>query len=115
MKARVLHVDLAMFERGVLHLRRERMRDRIAKHAETKWRINIAHRFRPILEIGECVPLRHLLSLHLERHALLCPKSRTRRRASLQFVFISRRAEQSSGRTARAHALSPSPPTCDKG
>src|SRR5437588_273926 len=98
MKARVLHVDLAMFERGVLHLRRERMRDRMAKHAETDWRINIARRFWPILESGECVPLRHLLFLHLERHALLCPKSRMGRRASLQFVFISRRAEQSSGR-----------------
>src|SRR5260370_42377078 len=99
MKARVLHFDLAAAERGILHLRRERMRDRIAEYPETDWRIEIARRFPPILEIDECVALRHLLFLHLERHALLCHKSRTRLRASLPFGFISRRAAGSSRRT----------------
>ena len=55
LKARVLHVDLAMLERGVLHLRRERMRDRIAEDAETNRRIDIARCLRPILKIGERV------------------------------------------------------------
>jgi len=53
-----------MLQRGALHLRREGMRDRIAEHPETDWRIDIARRFMPILEIGECIPLRHLLFLH---------------------------------------------------
>src|SRR5436190_17257976 len=111
MKARVLHVDLAMLQRGVLHLRRERMRDRIAKHTKPDWRIEITRRFSPIFEISKRVTLsRSFLFFHSEEQCRCShsyPKNRTRSRATLQVLFIPRPAVRSSGRTARARALCP--------
>src|SRR2546430_7864309 len=67
MKARVLHPDLAPLERGVLHLRRKGLRNRVAKDAKTDWRIDITRCFAPIFEIGERVTLCRILFLHLIR------------------------------------------------
>src|SRR5437867_5648748 len=67
MEARVLHADLALLERSVLHLRRKRLRDWVAKDAKTDWRIDIARCFPPIFEIGERVALCRMLFLHLIR------------------------------------------------
>ena len=57
MKPGVLHVDLAGAQRRVLHLRRKRLRHRVAKNTQANRRINIARDFRPFLEIGECVAI----------------------------------------------------------
>ena len=57
MKSRILDADVTLLERSVLHLRREGMRDRVAKDAKTDWRIEIARRFLPIFEVSERVTL----------------------------------------------------------
>ena len=54
MEPRVLHLDVAGLKGCILHLRRERMRYRIAEHAEPDGRIDVA-KLLPILEISECV------------------------------------------------------------
>src|SRR5262249_44083369 len=63
-KPRVLRVDLERAQRGVLHLRRKRVRHRVAEHAKANWRINFARDLCPIFEIGERVTFD---SLHLLR------------------------------------------------
>ena len=69
MKARVLHVDVALLEGGVLDLRREGMRDRVTKDAKADWRIDITRRFSPIFEVSERVTLcRSFLFLHSAEH-----------------------------------------------
>jgi len=67
MEARELPADLAPLERSVLHLRREGMRDWVAKDAKTDWRIDIARGFSPIFEIGERITLCRMIFLHLIR------------------------------------------------
>jgi hypothetical protein len=67
MEARVLPADLAPLERSVLHLRREGMRDWVAKDAKTDWRIDVAHCFPPIFEIGKRIPSCRMIFLHLIR------------------------------------------------
>ena len=64
MKARVLHLDLALAQGSVLYLRRERMRDRIAENPKSDRRIYIARRLGPIFKIGECVTLGGALFFH---------------------------------------------------
>ena len=59
LETRVLHLDLAVSQRGVLHFRRKRMSHRIAEDAETNRRIDIARRLFPVLEIGERVDFFH--------------------------------------------------------
>ena len=65
MKARVLHVGLAVLQRRVLHFGREGMRDWIAKNAQANWRIDILRRFAPILEVGESIALGCVLFFHV--------------------------------------------------
>src|SRR5438105_2931452 len=116
MKASILHADIILLEGSVLHLRREGVRDRVTKDAKTDWRIDITRRFTPIFEISERVTLGHSFLFFHSAEQCRCsdsyPKNRTRSRA--QGLFIPRPAVRSSGRTARARALSPSPPTYDK-
>ena len=64
MKARVLHLDLALAQGSVLYLRRERMRDRIAENPKSDRRIYIARRLGPIFKIGKCVTLGGALFFH---------------------------------------------------
>ncbi len=60
-KTRVLRFNAAGVQRGVLHLRRERMRDRIAKKPKANRRMDVARDVAPMFEIGECVTLGSLL------------------------------------------------------
>ena len=55
MKPPVLHVDLTGAQCRVLHLRRKRMRHRIAENAEANRRIDVARDVTPVLQIGERV------------------------------------------------------------
>src|ERR1700730_10122813 len=64
MKARVLHVDLAGVQSCVLHLWRQRMRDRIAEDGEPDRRIGSTRPRPPIFQIGERVTLSGLFLLH---------------------------------------------------
>src|SRR5207237_351289 len=52
LKTRILHIDLAMLKRSILHLRRERVLHRIAENSEPDRRIDVA----PIFSIA--CPLR---------------------------------------------------------
>src|SRR5205814_9063667 len=44
----ILHGDSAVPQRRVLHLRRERMFDRVAKNADANWRIDFARGRAPV-------------------------------------------------------------------
>jgi len=65
MKTRVLRVDLAGAQGGILHVRRERMGNRITKNAQANRGINVARDIIPILKISECVALGGLHVFHL--------------------------------------------------
>src|SRR5205823_12796446 len=89
MEARVLHADLALLERSVLHLRRKGMRDWVAKDAKTDWRIDIARCFPPIFEIGERITLCRMLFLHL-----MCIGRTTSRLVLPEFSFRAQLRDQ---------------------
>ena len=65
MKSRVLQLDLASVQSGILNLWRKRMRDGITEHAEANWRIKVAPDLTPFFEVGDCVSLGSLHSLCL--------------------------------------------------
>ena len=67
MKPRVLHVDLERAQRCVLHLRRKRVRHRVAENTQANRRIDIARDLRPFLKISECVTIGGLFSRSLQR------------------------------------------------
>src|SRR5262249_35074019 len=60
----ILHVDLARTQRGVLHLRRTRVRHRIAENTQANRRINVVCDPRPVFQIGKGVTFRSLLLVH---------------------------------------------------
>ena len=57
----VLHVDLERAQRRVLHLRRKRVRHRVAENTQANRWIDTACDLRPFLKIGECVTVGSLL------------------------------------------------------
>src|SRR5581483_9131186 len=57
METRVLSIDLAGAQRSVVHLWRERMRNRITKNPEANGRVNFARGLIPLFKVSECVPL----------------------------------------------------------
>src|SRR5207253_6601472 len=111
MKSRILHADLALLERSVLHLRREGMRDRVTKDAKTDWRIDITRRSSPIFEVSERVTLDcSFLFFHTSEHCCCSDsylKNRTRQRAPLQGLFIPLQAVKSFVEIASARAVCP--------
>jgi hypothetical protein len=64
MKTRVLHVDRAGAQSGVLHLRRERMRYRIAKNAEANRGLEFPRNDRPVFQVRKRVTVSGLLFFH---------------------------------------------------
>src|SRR5947208_16172055 len=61
MKTCVLRVNLAGSQGGILHLRRERMGNRITKNAQANRGINVARDIMPFLKISDRVTLGGLL------------------------------------------------------
>jgi hypothetical protein len=65
MKTRVLRVNLAGAQGRILHVRRERMGNRITENAQANRGINVARNIIPLLKIGECVALGRLHVLYV--------------------------------------------------
>jgi hypothetical protein len=63
-KPRVLHVDLARAQGGVLHLRRKRMRNGITKNPEPNRRLEVPRNTRPVLQVRKGVTVGGLLFFH---------------------------------------------------
>src|SRR5262245_36481317 len=82
MKARVLGVDLTGMQGSVLDLRRERMRNWIAKNAQAHRRVAVACDLTPLLKIGQRVPLRSLFVFHHPQDLMIrisCSRANTGR------------------------------------
>ena len=84
MKTRVLSVDLTGAQGGILHVRRERMGNRITKNAEANRGINVARNIIPLLKISECVALN---GLHLF-HVITIPQPRERDLTQARRIFL---------------------------
>ena len=69
LERRILHVELIVLERGILDLRRKRMRHRIAQNAETNRRFDALRDLAPPLQIPEGINFAGALLLfcHVER------------------------------------------------
>jgi hypothetical protein len=65
MKTRVLSVDLAGAQGGILHFRGERMGNWITKNAQANRGINVVREILPLLKISECVALGGLHVFHV--------------------------------------------------
>jgi hypothetical protein len=92
MKTRVLGVDLAGAQGGILHFRGERMGNRITKNAEANRQINVARDIIPLLKISKCVALGGL-PFHLAAFVTVIPseveESRGRTKGSFAGSFDS--------------------------
>ena len=59
LKSRITHRHLKTTQRGVVHLWRARMHNRIADDPEPDWQVEFARDRTPILQIVECVKMFH--------------------------------------------------------